>query len=83
MMASLPVIASKTGSLSEIVINRKTGFILEENTPEEICKKVLILRDKKFREKMGNAGRKIFLENFEEKKYKQKFLKLIKEVSNI
>ncbi len=77
MMFGLPVISSNTGSLSEVVLNKKTGFILEENSPKEISEKIKILTNKSLARKMGLAGRKIFLAKFEASKYKNQFIKLI------
>lgn len=57
MQASLPVIASKEGSLPEIVDDGVTGFLLKENTPEYLAEKIeQLIQDPDLRIKMGKAG---------------------------
>src|SRR5690606_18338518 len=43
MQASLPVISSAEGSLPEIVDDGITGFLLKDNTPEELAEKIEVL----------------------------------------
>ncbi len=51
-----PVIASRIGSLSEIVIDGKSGFLVESN-PQEIAQKLEALyNNPQLRRKMGRAG---------------------------
>ncbi len=78
MMFSMPVIANGIAAIPNIISDGKTGFVLKENTPEEIAEKIKILaEDKKLREKMGREGRKRFLDKFEMKKYSEEFLKIL------
>lgn len=78
MMFGLPVIANGIASIPSIIQHNRTGFVLKENSPEEIVKFIQKLEDIKLREKMGKAGRKRFLEKFELKDYEKKFIQIIK-----
>ena len=70
---------STEGSIPSIVDDKKTGFLLKENTPEEIASIIMKKPDWK---KMGLAGREKFLKEFEQKNYEKKFLKIFKQLSN-
>ncbi|MBR9701509.1 glycosyltransferase family 4 protein [Candidatus Pacearchaeota archaeon] len=78
MMVGLPVIANGIAAIPTTVQDKKTGFILNENSPEEIAEKIIKLKDKNLRNKMGLEGRKRFLEYYEQESYAKKFTKLIK-----
>jgi glycosyltransferase involved in cell wall biosynthesis len=78
MMFGLPVIANGIATIPSIINDGKTGFVLKNNSPEEIAKKVVILsKNIKLMEKMGIEGRKRFLENYELKDYSIRFIKII------
>jgi glycosyltransferase involved in cell wall biosynthesis len=78
MMFGLPVIANGIASIPEIIQENKTGFVLKENTGEEISIYLeKIYKDKNSRENMGKQGRKRFLEEFELRGYKSKFEKIL------
>jgi len=78
MMFGLPVIANSIATIPSIIQDKKTGFLLKENSQEEIAEKIQILfRNKKLREKMGREGRKRFLKNYEIKSYEKKFLEVV------
>ncbi|MFA4960750.1 MAG: glycosyltransferase family 4 protein [Candidatus Pacearchaeota archaeon] len=77
MMWGLPVIANGVGAIPATVKHNKTGFVLKENSPEEIVAYVKKLRNKNLRIKMGRLGRKRFLEEYEIGEYEKKFLKII------
>jgi len=79
MMFGMPVIANSIASIPSIIENKKTGFLLKENSPKEIASNIEILqRNKSLRLKMGVEGRKRFLKNYELTDYKSKFIKLFK-----
>ncbi len=77
MMFGLPVIASGVATIPSTIEDGKTGFILKNNSPEEI-KGIISCLSKEQCEKLGLAGRKRFLDKFDSKKYKPKFMKIIK-----
>ncbi len=79
MMFGLPVIANGVATIPSIIEDGKTGFVLKENSPLEIAEYLeILIKDKKSREKMGNEGRKRFLENYEFNNHKKKFLDILK-----
>ena len=62
---SLPVIVSNIGGLPEVVINGKTGFLVEPKNIDDLTEKLLILiNDKMMRKKMGEEGRNYVEANY-------------------
>ena len=81
MMFGLPIVANSHCSISNTIQDKKTGFLLKENSPMEIKKYLqLIKNNKKMGVKIGLAGRKRFLEKYELKKYKSDFIDIINSV---
>jgi glycosyltransferase involved in cell wall biosynthesis len=61
----LPVIASDTGGLPEVVVDGETGFLVPPEKPQAIAQKaVLLIKDAEMRSRMGAAGRKFVEENY-------------------
>lgn len=64
MAAGVPVIASRTGGLPEIVQDGVTGLLVE-NDPEQIAQALLKLKeDAALRRALGEQGRKLATESF-------------------
>jgi len=80
MMFGLPVIANGIAAIPTIIQDKKTGFVLKNNTIQEIAHSLEKLQNKKLREKMGKEGRKRFLQEYEIQKYKTEFLTIIGKV---
>ena len=58
-----PVIATDVGGIPELMINKKTGFLVEKGNSQQLIEKIeLLLTDKNLSEQMGEEGRK-FIEN--------------------
>ena len=64
MAAGTPVIASASGSLADIVVDRETGFLVEPGNPAEISAAVDKLNCDALVERLGMAGRKRYEENY-------------------
>jgi glycosyltransferase involved in cell wall biosynthesis len=65
MAAGLPVVASRSGAVTETVVDGQTGFLVEKNDAEELAKALLVLlNDASLRETMGRAGRRRAFEHF-------------------
>jgi glycosyltransferase involved in cell wall biosynthesis len=65
MAAGLPVVASRSGAVTETVIDGLTGFLVEKNDAEELAKALLVLlNDDSLREAMGRAGRRRAFQHF-------------------
>ena len=74
-----PVIATNVGGIPELMIDKKTGFLIENGNSEELIKKIEeILNDPKKIEEMGIQGRKFVEENFSWKVITQKFIDNVK-----
>jgi glycosyltransferase involved in cell wall biosynthesis len=79
MMFGLPIVANSHCSIPNTIQDKKAGFLLKRNSPEEIKKYLqLIKRDRRVGVRIGLAGRKRFLEKYELKKYKRDFVNIIK-----
>ncbi len=58
MAAGLPVVTSRSGTVTETVLDGKTGFLVDKNNAEELAEALLVLlNDDDRREAMGRAGR--------------------------
>ena len=58
MALGKPVIATRGGGTSEIVIDNKTGFLISPSNPEELTDKIeKLLNNIDLREQMGMAGK--------------------------
>ena len=64
-LCELPVIATKSGSIDEIVQDGKTGMLVSENNIQELMEAMLKLaEDKELRQMLGKAGRDHIINNF-------------------
>ena len=74
-----PVIATNVGGISELMLDKKTGFLIEKGNPKELIKKIEeFLNDPKKIEDMGIQGRKFVEDNFSWKIITQKFIENLK-----
>jgi glycosyltransferase involved in cell wall biosynthesis len=65
MAAGLPVVASRSGTVVETVVDGATGFLIEKNNAEQMAQSLLTLvKDDVTREAMGRAGRQRVLQHF-------------------
>ena len=63
------VVASRVGGIPEIVVDGKTGFLVNPEDVRGIAEKVLFLfRHRALAESMGKAGRKVVEEHFDTRK---------------
>jgi glycosyltransferase involved in cell wall biosynthesis len=78
-----PVIATNVGGIPELIIDKKTGFLIEKGNPEELIKKIEdLLNDPKKIEEMGIQGRKFVEENFSWNIIAQQFINNLKKTLN-
>ena len=60
MLLSVPVVATRTGGIPEIVIDGETGFLVPPRTPKLLAERICdLLQDENLRRKMGDRGRRI------------------------
>lgn len=73
IMTGMPVVASQTGALPEILADAKSGFLAPPNdakgTADRLAK---LLRDPILRQVVGSAARNRYLEHFQEDVFRQK-----------
>ena len=75
-LASIPIVATNVGSVSEVVIKNKTGIICHKNDDELITAVKKLAADKKLRVKYGSAGRSNALNVFSVKNFTNAHKKL-------
>lgn len=64
-LSGLPVVATNHAGILDVIIDKKTGFIVEENDVEELAKSIVkVLKDKKLAQEMGQAGKENIFKNF-------------------
>ena len=72
-----PVVATKVGGIPELMIDNKTGFLVDPGDSTEWIKKIsLLLNDKTTSVNMGNEGKKFIEENFSWEKMAKDFIKI-------
>jgi len=65
MAAGTPVVASRSGALSETVRDKETGFLVDKNDHNSLANSILkLLNNDHLRETMGQAARKRVQEHF-------------------
>ncbi|MDF2156435.1 glycosyltransferase [Algoriphagus sp. CAU 1675] len=81
MAAAKPVIATRHGGATEMVIDGETGFLIPWDNPQEaVVAFEKLIESAELREKMGKAGRQRVNEYFNQEKYLENFGKLVSEV---
>ena len=79
-LASIPVVATDVGSVSEVILHNKSGFVCSKSTDELITALKKLAESKTLRAKFGKAGRVNSLKSFSDKNlisaHKKVYLKL-------
>ena len=61
----VPVVASKTGGLTEVCLDNQTGILVNPNEPEDLAHAIIHLaQNPSLRKTMGQVGRKMVLEKY-------------------
>jgi glycosyltransferase involved in cell wall biosynthesis len=77
MAASRPVIATKLGGPTEIIVDGTTGILVDPQDPNELAESILdLLRNREKRKRMGMAGRQRLIDMFDIKLMIEKILSL-------
>ena len=66
-LASIPVVATNVGSVSEVILHNKSGFICSKSNEELIAAIKKLSESKTLRAKFGKAGRVNSLKSFSDK----------------
>jgi glycosyltransferase involved in cell wall biosynthesis len=65
MACGTPVVATRSGGITEIIEHGKTGFLVERGDPSSLADAILLLlEDQNLRKSMGKAGRQRAVELF-------------------
>ena len=81
MQCKLPVICTDVSSLPLIVEDKKTGFIVSKNSPNQIAKKILLLlKNESLKNNMGINGYKKYLKFYTFKEYEKNMDLIFKKV---
>lgn len=65
MAMQLPVVGSNSGAIPEIVVDGKTGYLVEPKNAEQLATKIItLLKDRSLRNGMGAAGRERVKKHF-------------------
>lgn len=81
MLSPLPVVATRVGGIPEIVVNEKTGILVDAESAETLAQALIkLIRNPKLREKMAEAGKKRVLSEFDAKKMAEEYEKVYERV---
>jgi len=65
MAMELPVVATFTGGIPEVLTHKETGFLVPPNDSEALMKHIgLLVRNPTLRNEMGKKGRELVVKNF-------------------
>ena len=79
-----PVIATNVGGIPELMINGKTGFLMERGDDQNLIEKIeLLLQDENKCKAIGKTGRQFVIENFNWQKIASNFVASLKKYSLI
>jgi glycosyltransferase involved in cell wall biosynthesis len=81
MLMGKPVVTSRIAGLSELVIDKKTGFLFQPGNIKELTACISsLLSSPDLRKEMGEASKKRVIENFSIEKYVNQVSRIITEV---
>ncbi len=82
MRASLPVVSTRVGAMSEAVVDGVTGFLVPPDDPEALAGRVLeLVRDAPMRSAMGRAGRLRYEREFTPAAYERNVREILEQVT--
>ena len=81
MRAGMPVITSDIGSLPEVVVDGKTGFVIPPQDPEKLAEKIVrLVKEPELRRRMGQESRQRYLTDFSSAVYKKRVGEILEEL---
>lgn len=83
MAAKKPVIATNVGGIKEIIIDKKTGFLIPPKDYEELARKIiLLLRNKRLAEIMGEEGYRRAQKKFSIENWVDRMIKIYTQIAD-
>ncbi len=79
---SKPVVAFKVGGVTDIVLDKQTGLLVEPDASELAKALLTLLSDESLRDKLGRHGKRFVSENFSWNTSAQKMFKVYSEAMN-
>jgi len=77
-MAGLPCVATRQGGLPEIIEDKKTGFLVDRQNPDQLADALeKLIRDPELRITMGTAARELVRERFSRDRFVKEFADLL------
>ena len=81
MSMEKPVIAYNCGGPKEIIVNNKTGYLVEPNNYKKLAEKTIyLLKNESLRIELGKTGRKRVIEEFNIERYIEEMMNLFDQV---
>lgn len=66
MARRLPIVATKSGGVVELVTDGETGYLVDREVPQQLADRLQrLIRDPQLRQRMGRAGRRRIEERFD------------------
>ena len=81
MACGTPVLATPVGAIPDVIIDRKTGFIMENNSPECIAANVVRALSSPDLERIAEDGRRFVEENFSFEKTVENWKRILQDTS--
>lgn len=82
MQFSLPVISTYEGGIPDMVLNGKTGFLVQQNNVAALAEKLeFLIKNPVLRKEMGEIGRKKYKAEFTLEAFKERFETILKELA--
>ncbi|MDI6867740.1 glycosyltransferase family 4 protein [Methanoculleus sp.] len=80
MACGTPVLATPVGAIPDVIIDGKTGFIMENNSPECIAENVVRVLEHPELEEIAEAGRRFVEEEFTFEKAVENWKRVLQEI---
>lgn len=81
MQFSLPIVASRVGSLPHIILNGKTGLLASKGNVEDFAEKIIrLMGDVNLRSKLGRNGRERYKKFFTLETFEKNMLKTFNDI---
>jgi len=77
MLCKCPVIGTRVGGISDVIIHEKTGLLIDERNPEQLANEAIrLLKDKNLRNKMTKNAKEFVEAKYSLKNVSRKYYKI-------